>query len=167
MSFDLVGYGTPPVEALCEARNRNRIISQVLRSSVAPVGFGVCSGVVSGLGAEPDFLRDALIEWPAEQEVRTFYLVKWRLCDDPEIREKIEVADREVFRRNQDRLRITESLRVKRVSWQSMYKGRTVITASSCMLWQRFMLIQISHFPSDVELLITNLCTDWIFVQLH
>ncbi|OWM81414.1 hypothetical protein CDL15_Pgr007452 [Punica granatum] len=118
MSFKIMGYETIPVEALSEANNG--ILGEVVKSCVVPAGFAPCDSIFGGLAdgnysySEPGFLRDALVEWPVAQQVRTFYLVKWRLCDDPKVREKIEKADQEIYRRNRDQFRITEALREKR-----------------------------------------------------
>lgn len=129
MSFNLVGYDSYeslPAGSMYEAKNS--ILSKVIGSSAGPIGFTTCDGLLVSLGddgyyyyAEPDFLRDALVEWPAVQRPRSIYLVKWRMCDDPMAREKIVKADQEVYQRNQDRFRITKSLRAKRVSWQFIY----------------------------------------------
>ncbi|KAJ6811762.1 proton pump-interactor 1 [Iris pallida] len=58
--------------------------------------------------------KDAVDEWPEPKQIHTFYLVRFRSYEDPQLKAKIELADKEVQRKNQARFQITEALKTKR-----------------------------------------------------
>lgn len=58
--------------------------------------------------------KDAVDEWPAEKQVHTFYFIRYRSYEDPKLKAKIEQADKEVQRKTQGRIQITEAIREKR-----------------------------------------------------
>lgn len=65
---------------------------------------------------EANLPKDAVDEWPAPKQIHSFYFVKYRSYDDQQLRAKLDQADRELQRLNQNRFQITEKLRAKRVS---------------------------------------------------
>ncbi|KAK4804226.1 hypothetical protein SAY86_004043 [Trapa natans] len=115
MSFNLAGCEGHPVGSVYSG--------SVIGCSDDPIGFTPGVGMLFSLGhdgcyynsyPEPDFLKDALVEWPVAQQAGPMYLIKWGMCSDPKIQEKIAEADQEVYQRNQDHFSITESLSLKR-----------------------------------------------------
>lgn len=58
--------------------------------------------------------KDAADEWPAPKQIHTFYFVRHRAYDDPNVKAKIDVADKEIQKRSQARFQITEALKGKR-----------------------------------------------------
>ncbi|KAK8955394.1 Proton pump-interactor 1 [Platanthera guangdongensis] len=58
--------------------------------------------------------KDAVDEWPADKQTHSFYFIRYRSYEDPKLKAKIEQADREVQRKTQARVQITEALREKR-----------------------------------------------------
>ena len=60
--------------------------------------------------------KDAVEEWPAPKQIYSFYFVRFRSYDDPNIKSKIDQLDREINKKNQARFQITEALKAKRVS---------------------------------------------------
>ncbi|KAB1216606.1 Proton pump-interactor 1 [Morella rubra] len=61
-----------------------------------------------------NFPKDAVDEWPAPKQIHSFYFVRYRTYDDPKIKAKIDLADKEIQRKNQARFQITEVLKAKR-----------------------------------------------------
>lgn len=60
--------------------------------------------------------KDATEEWPAPQQIHSFYFVRFRPYDDPDIKSKVDKLDKEIYLTNQARFQITEALKAKRVS---------------------------------------------------
>ncbi|KAJ1377079.1 hypothetical protein SESBI_49256 [Sesbania bispinosa] len=58
--------------------------------------------------------KDAVEEWPAPKQIHSFYFVRFRPYDDPNIKSKIDKLDKEINQKNQARLQVTEALRAKR-----------------------------------------------------
>lgn len=65
---------------------------------------------------ETNLPKDAVDEWPAPKQIHSFYFIKYRSYDDQQLRAKLDQADRELQRLNQNRFQITEKLRAERVS---------------------------------------------------
>ncbi|CAI9754979.1 unnamed protein product [Fraxinus pennsylvanica] len=63
---------------------------------------------------EASLPRDALDEWPAPKQIHSFYIIKYRLCDDPNLKAKLDLADKELKKKNLARSQITDKLRAKR-----------------------------------------------------
>ncbi|KAJ4842593.1 hypothetical protein Tsubulata_029708 [Turnera subulata] len=64
--------------------------------------------------ADSNFPKDAVDEWPAPKQIHSFYFVRFRTYDDPKIKAKIDQADKEIQKRTQARIQLTEQLRAKR-----------------------------------------------------
>lgn len=71
---------------------------------------------VEGNGvADSGVPKGAVEEWPAPKQIHTFYFVKYRQYEDPNIKSKIDQLDKDINKKNQTRFQITESIRAKRV----------------------------------------------------
>lgn len=67
--------------------------------------------------SEVNFPKDAVDEWPAPKQIHSFFFVKYRSFEDQKLKGKLEVADRELHRKNQMRSQLIEKLRAKKVSY--------------------------------------------------
>ncbi|KAL8141316.1 hypothetical protein V2J09_007337 [Rumex salicifolius] len=64
--------------------------------------------------SKANFPKDAATEWPAEPQIHSFYLVRYRTFDDPNLKAKLDQADKEIGKRNQQRSQILDGLKAKR-----------------------------------------------------
>ncbi|KAK7335159.1 hypothetical protein VNO80_26935 [Phaseolus coccineus] len=64
--------------------------------------------------SEANVPRDAAEEWPAPKQIHSYYFVRWRPYEDPTIKSKIDLLDKEISKKNQGRFQITEALKAKR-----------------------------------------------------
>lgn len=81
------------------------------------IKFGAVNGLAKGETAtskDGDLPKDAMEEWPEPKQIYTFYFVKIRPYDDPKLKAKLDQADKEIQKKNQSRLQITEALRAKK-----------------------------------------------------
>ncbi|KAG9448113.1 hypothetical protein H6P81_014241 [Aristolochia fimbriata] len=60
------------------------------------------------------FPKDAVDEWPAPKQIHSFYFVRFRNFEDPKLRAKIELADKDLQKKNQARSQLAEALRAKK-----------------------------------------------------
>ncbi|XP_028807483.1 proton pump-interactor 1 [Neltuma alba] len=58
--------------------------------------------------------KGAVEEWPAPKQIYSFYFVRFRPYDDPNVKSKIDQLDKEISKKNQARFQITEALKAKR-----------------------------------------------------
>ncbi|XP_054812900.1 proton pump-interactor 1-like [Prosopis cineraria] len=58
--------------------------------------------------------KGAVEEWPAPKQIYSFYFVRFRSYDDPNVKSKIDQLDKEINKKNQARFQITEALKAKR-----------------------------------------------------
>ncbi|GMJ05250.1 proton pump interactor 1 [Hibiscus trionum] len=56
----------------------------------------------------------AVDEWPATKQIHSFYFARYRLYDDPEMKAKIDQADKELQKWNRTRFKITDELKAIR-----------------------------------------------------
>ncbi|CAA2955133.1 proton pump-interactor 1-like [Olea europaea subsp. europaea] len=63
---------------------------------------------------EANLPSGALDEWPAPKQIHSFYIFKYRLSDDPNLKVKFDLAENELKKKNLARSQITDKLRVKR-----------------------------------------------------
>lgn len=61
--------------------------------------------------------KDAVEDWPEPKQIHSFYTVKFRRFDDPKLKARIELAEKELQKKNQARSQIIEKLKAKRVSF--------------------------------------------------
>lgn len=59
--------------------------------------------------------KDAKDEWPEPKQTYAFYFVKIRSFEDPKLRAKLELADKEFQKKIQARSKLIEALRAKKV----------------------------------------------------
>ncbi|KAK9004924.1 hypothetical protein V6N11_042374 [Hibiscus sabdariffa] len=64
--------------------------------------------------SDPNVPTDAVDEWPVAKQIRSFYFVRYRLYDNPEIKAKIDQADKELQKWNRARFKITDELKARR-----------------------------------------------------
>ncbi|XP_058754836.1 proton pump-interactor 1-like [Vicia villosa] len=64
--------------------------------------------------ADSNTPKNAAEEWPAPKQIHSFYFVRCRPYDDPSIKTKIDLLDKEISKKNQARFQITEALKAKR-----------------------------------------------------
>ncbi|KAE9590623.1 putative proton pump-interactor [Lupinus albus] len=58
--------------------------------------------------------KDAVEEWPAPKQIHSFYFVRCRPYEDPNLKSKIDLIDKEMNKKSQARFRVTEALKAKR-----------------------------------------------------
>ncbi|CAL0310156.1 unnamed protein product [Lupinus luteus] len=58
--------------------------------------------------------KDAVEEWPAPKQIHSFYFIRCRPYDDPNIKSKIDQIDKEMNKKSQARFQVTEALKAKR-----------------------------------------------------
>nr|KJB61861.1 hypothetical protein B456_009G386800 [Gossypium raimondii] len=64
--------------------------------------------------SDPDFLKDAVDEWPAPKQIRSFHFIRYRFYEDPAIKAKLDQADKEIQKWNKARFKLTDELKAKR-----------------------------------------------------
>ncbi|TKY66512.1 Proton pump-interactor 1 [Spatholobus suberectus] len=64
--------------------------------------------------SESNVPKDAVEEWPAPKQIHSFYFVRFRPYDDPNIKAKLDKLDKEISQKNQARIQVTDALRAKR-----------------------------------------------------
>ncbi|KAL7129538.1 hypothetical protein ABFS83_13G073900 [Erythranthe nasuta] len=65
--------------------------------------------------SEPNNLpTDAVDEWPEPKQIHSFYIVRYRALEDHNLKAKLDLADKELQKKNQARFQIIEKLRAKR-----------------------------------------------------
>lgn len=62
-----------------------------------------------------DVPKDAAEEWPAAKHIHSFYFVKYRHLDDPKIKAKLDLAEKELEKLNKARAAVLDQLKAKRV----------------------------------------------------
>jgi len=64
--------------------------------------------------SEANLPNNAADEWPEPSQIHSYYIVKYRSFEDQNLRGKLELAEKELQKKNQARFQITEKLREKR-----------------------------------------------------
>lgn len=67
-----------------------------------------------------DVPKDAAEEWPATKQIHAFYFVKYRPYDDPKIKAKLDLADKELEKLSNARGGVFDKLKAKRVSFGTL-----------------------------------------------
>ncbi|KAK7317756.1 hypothetical protein RJT34_02241 [Clitoria ternatea] len=65
--------------------------------------------------ADPNVPKDAVEDWPAPKQIRSFYFVRFRPYDDPKIKASLDKLDKEITQKNQARIKLTDAIRAKRL----------------------------------------------------
>ena len=60
-----------------------------------------------------DVPKDAAEEWPAAKQIHSFYFVKHRHFDDPKIKAKLDLAEKELEKFNKARAAVFDQLKAK------------------------------------------------------
>lgn len=63
--------------------------------------------------SESNTRENAVDEWPEPKKIHTFYFVRHRQYDDPKLKSKLDLADKELQKMNQARSEISEALKAK------------------------------------------------------
>ncbi|KAL8510232.1 hypothetical protein ACS0TY_017154 [Phlomoides rotata] len=58
--------------------------------------------------------KDAVDEWPEPSQIHSFYIVKYRAYEDRNLKAKLDLAEKELQKKNQARSQIFEKLKTKR-----------------------------------------------------
>lgn len=160
MGVEVVGFETveAPVEIVAssvrdnvteEKENGKVDEASPPKKSHEPIKFGShvdepvkkeANGVASSDAA--NFPKDAADEWPAQKQVHSFFLVRFRQYDDPKIMSKLDQAALETEKRNQARFKITEQLKAKRVSFVNSFKWRYSVDFFSSSYFNMFYKIE-------------------------
>ena len=135
MGVEVVGFEMVegPVDSVSLADNsvskskENGDLDQLPEEN-APIKFG--SHEDEPVKEQPDVSsasnvpKDAADEWPAPKQIHTFYFIRYRPYEDPNIKAKIDLADKEIQKRSQARFQITETLKGKRVRKMIQYYNK-------------------------------------------
>ncbi|CAH8318062.1 unnamed protein product [Eruca vesicaria subsp. sativa] len=68
-----------------------------------------------------DVPKDVAEEWPAAKQIHSFYFVKYRHFDDPKIKAKLELAEKELEKLNKARAAAFEQLKVKKAERSELF----------------------------------------------
>lgn len=79
--------------------------------------------------------KDAVEDWPEPKQIHSFYLVKFRRFEDPKLKAKIELAERELQKKNQARSQIIEKLKAKRAERSKVIEQRKSLSAENKEFW--------------------------------
>jgi len=64
--------------------------------------------------SEANLPNNVADEWPEPSQIHSFYIVKYRPFEDQNLRAKLDLAEKDLQKKNQSRFQITEKLREKR-----------------------------------------------------
>ncbi|XP_042060631.1 proton pump-interactor 1-like [Salvia splendens] len=71
-------------------------------------------GVELNKVAESNFPKDVVDEWPEPTQIHSFYIVRYRAFEDQNLKAKLDMADKDLQKKNQARSQIFEKLKAKR-----------------------------------------------------
>ncbi|PPD86710.1 hypothetical protein GOBAR_DD16360 [Gossypium barbadense] len=96
--------------------------------------------------SDPDFPKDAVVEWPAPKQIHSFHFIRYRFYEDPAIKAKLDQADKEIQKWNKARFKLTDELKAKRNLRKNVKEVKNNGTA------ERFeMLSQVRALNVDFE----------------
>ncbi|CAN1169776.1 Proton pump-interactor 1 [Linum perenne] len=109
-----------PIEAVAEAEKPTLDVKENGKEPVfnEAIKFGshekeVEKGDVADV-VNPNLPKDAAEEWPAPKQIHTFYFVRCRPYDDPKIKAKFDLVDKEIAKKNEAMARVNDRIRAKR-----------------------------------------------------
>ncbi|CAN4104190.1 unnamed protein product [Withania somnifera] len=79
--------------------------------------------------------KDAVEDWPEPKKIHSFYTVKFRRFEDPKLRAKIELGEKELQKKNQTRSQIIEKLKAKRAEKSNVVEQRKALSAENKEFW--------------------------------
>ncbi|KAK6157390.1 hypothetical protein DH2020_011638 [Rehmannia glutinosa] len=112
MAVEVVGTDLPIIE------NGSELNESVVNEKV-DITFGThgvdepVKGEVNNV-SESNVPKDAVDEWPEPKQIHSFYIVRYRALEDQNLKAKLDVAEKELQKKNQARLQIVEKIRAKR-----------------------------------------------------
>lgn len=75
--------------------------------------------------------KDAVEDWPEPKQIHSFYTVKFRRFEDPKLKARIELAEKELQKKNQARSQIIEKLKGKRGEKSILLEQRKALSAEN------------------------------------
>lgn len=60
--------------------------------------------------------KDVVDEWPEPTQIHSFYVVRYRAFEDQNLKAKLDLADKDLQKKNQARSQLFDKLKTKRVS---------------------------------------------------
>ncbi|KAL0353762.1 UNVERIFIED_CONTAM: Proton pump-interactor 1 [Sesamum angustifolium] len=121
MGVEIVDSNLPVIETGNEAN-----VSVVNEKVNIKFGSHVVDEPVKGEAnkvSESNLSKDAVDEWPEPKQIHSFYIVRYRALEDQKLKAKLDVAEKELQKKNQARSQIVEKIRAKRVSYGNFYFG--------------------------------------------
>lgn len=70
--------------------------------------------------SESNLPKDVVDEWPEPAQIHSFYIVRYRAFEDQNLKAKLDMADKDLQKKNQARSQIFEKLKTKRVSHSAL-----------------------------------------------
>ncbi|KAL0362683.1 UNVERIFIED_CONTAM: Proton pump-interactor 1 [Sesamum calycinum] len=117
MGVEVVDSNLPVIETGNEAN-----VSVVNEKVNIKFGSHVVDEPVKGEAnkvSESNLPKDAVDEWPEPKQIHSFYIVRYRALEDQKLKAKLDVAEKELQKKNQARSQIVEKIRAKRRRIQS------------------------------------------------
>lgn len=65
--------------------------------------------------SESNLPKDVVDEWPEPMQTHAFHIVRYRAFEDPNLKAKFDLSEKELQKKNQIRVQIVEKLKAKRV----------------------------------------------------
>lgn len=78
---------------------------------------------------DSNYPKDVADEWPKSMQTHSFYFIRYRSYDDPKLRAKLDLADKEIQKKNQARFQIMEALKAKRTDRAQVISQLKLLTA--------------------------------------
>ncbi|XP_051128751.1 proton pump-interactor 1-like [Andrographis paniculata] len=75
--------------------------------------------------------KDAVDEWPEPQQIHPFHIVRYRVLEDQSLKAKLDLADKELQKKNQARLQIVEKLKSKRAARSQVISQIRLLSAEN------------------------------------
>ncbi|KAL0399395.1 UNVERIFIED_CONTAM: Proton pump-interactor 1 [Sesamum radiatum] len=96
--------------------------------------------------SESNLPKDAVDEWPEPKQIHSFYVVRYRALEDQKLKAKLDVAEKDLQKKNQARSQVVEKIRAKRLGigfpridlkaqWISV-RNACIDTGCSCFIRQ-------------------------------
>ncbi|KAK4342067.1 hypothetical protein RND71_037883 [Anisodus tanguticus] len=79
--------------------------------------------------------KDVVEDWPEPKQIHSFYTVKFRRFEDPKLKAKIELAEKDLQKKNQARSQIIEKLKAKRAERSKVIEQRKALSAENKEFW--------------------------------
>lgn len=130
MAFETVKPDFVPIGDGTEDHSKGNGITEAIT-------FGSHSPIEAVNGPGTNLPKNAVDEWPAAQQVLSFYFVKYRPFDDPKIKAKLDAADKDVRNKADARFKIIEKIRAIRSERSKISEQITPLTKENSKLKER------------------------------